>query len=78
VVCDLAIHDSFHRGDSGLRTIVGSSVCILKETKFLSRREMVVRASEPGEGCKKLLFTPHPPLRVTLSLRERDLLPSIS
>jgi hypothetical protein len=26
----------------------------------------------PGEGAKILLFTPHPPLRVTLSLRERD------
>jgi hypothetical protein len=24
-------------------------------------------------GAKNFLFTPHPPLRVTLSLRERDL-----
>jgi len=37
----------------------------------LSRRE---RVGPQGRvrGAKILLFTPHPPLRVTLSLRERD------
>jgi hypothetical protein len=30
-----------------------------------------------ARGSKILLFTPHPPLRVTLSLRERELSPNI-
>jgi hypothetical protein len=39
-----------------------------------SRRERVGHQEKARRvrGAKILLFTPHPPLRVTLSLRERD------
>jgi len=48
----------------------GCSNWKMHSSKSLSRRERVARVSGPGEGYN--FCTPHPPLRGTLSLRERD------